>query len=213
MEVAGSQQEVIEKPESEVSTSSEAGNSEKIAEIESMLMSLKQENESLKKKNGDLIGENKKYRTRAQNAETERERVAREELEEKGKFKELLEKEKVDKKEIEIKLKEFQKKSVLNAINYEVSKYAPDAEDVDLVINALKIAEDEIDWDTGRVSGISNKVDELRKTKKFLFKTAVPGMNNKVPMGGETKPKDFNELSTSEQDAELTGLLEQKLGL
>lgn len=159
-----------------------------------------------------ILEESKGYKQKYQELRGTLEQKERSKLEEKEQWKELLEKERQDRMELEQRAKTLQKKAVLNTVNYEVARLAGDALDVQDVINNLKLNEDNVDFETGKVEGLSSQIDEIKQKKPWLFKTDVPRTNTSMPQYKGEAPKDWKEKSPVEQNNELTDLLTQHFG-
>lgn len=170
---------------------------------------LKDQVQQLASSKNRLLEESKGYKGKYQSLRGEIEDKEREELTSKEKWKELLEKEREDKFKVEKDLKESRQKALLKSVHFEVSKLAPDANDVNDIISALHLTSENFDVEKGEVNGVAQMIDEIRKNKSYLFKQNVPGMNQKVPKYQEPQEKSFEEKSAKERDGELIDLLQQ----
>ena len=153
---------------------------------------LKAQFENLTSSKDRILSESKDYKSKYNTMRKEQEAKQVESMEKKEEWKDLLEQERSKSYELEGKYKSAQKKAVLKDVNFQVSRLAGDAHDVDDVINSLNLTEDQINFDTGEVNGISGLIDGLRKNKPYLFKTDVPKMNQTNPKFKEEK-KEMSE--------------------
>lgn len=200
--------EVATPEELEAKKAAEQSKSETVSrdEYESLVAKLEQSQSS----NDRLLGESKDNKAKYQSMRKQQEDAQKEDMESKEQWKELLEKERNEKFELESDLKASKKRAVLKEIHFQAAKHAPDAQDIDILINSIPLTEDMIDKDTGEVSGLSGVIDELRKNKPFLFKKDVPNMRQDNPgYVGAPPEKDFSKLKPAEQDLLLTKDLEK----
>jgi len=155
-----------------------------------------------------LEEEAKKFKERAQSAEGKLSKAEEEKLQAEGKTQELLDKEKLRAKELEDKLNSTRKATLQEKLRSEVSKFAKDAHDVDMIIRVqehkalLKLDEENL-----AIQGVEEFVNAVKGTHDYLFgKKAMPegegggkpGTGNPPdPMAGKSEEEKFRaELKT-----------------
>lgn len=161
---------------------------------------LMEEIDRLKKTNERILSESKDYKTKFQSLRGEVEAREKQELESKEQWKELLEKERNERFEIQGQLKGMRNKVLNKGLKFELATLASDAEDVELLAQALPENMVEIDEANLSFVGIKDAVEHLRKEKPFLFKKVkAPQMANGKPQAFENK-KPAGQMSQSERD-------------
>lgn len=161
--------------------------------------------EQLKGSNERILAESKDWKSKYQNLKSEQEQSHRETLEQNGETEKLLEIEKNRVHELQLKLQEKEKKALKKDLDFEVAKYANDAQDVDLVIKSLTPDMVSYDEEQGKVVGVQDAVSKLREEKPFLFKkAAASGMVDGRPSRPVDKETPLSEMS-KEQHNEILG--------
>lgn len=143
-----------------------------------------------------LEEESKKYKTRAQDAESKLSDAEKKKLEEQGNLQELLRKEREEKDSLAKRLNETTSSVLREKLRSEVAKVAKDAHDVDMILKVtehkglLKIDESEL-----KVDGIGEFVSKVRETHGYLFsKKEMPKTEDKKPT-----EKDFDSKTSEEK--------------
>lgn len=141
-----------------------------------------------------LEEESKKYKSRAQQAEEKISEAEKAKLEEAGKLEELLAKEREEKAKLSNTLQERTQGVLREKLRSEVSKYAKDAHDVDML---LKVTDHRdlltIDEENLSVSGVEDFVAKAKETHSFLFrKKSLDGMGEggKKPEGQQKSDEE-----------------------
>lgn len=134
-----------------------------------------------------LEEENSKYKTRAKTAEEKLSDAEKKKLEAEGDLNQLLEIERKKTEELSNQLLGNTKAVLKEKIRAEVSKFAKDAHDVDMV---LKVTEHQgllkRDEENLSVSGVEDFVGKVRETHSYLFSgKRMPDYNN--TKGGNTE--------------------------
>jgi len=142
-----------------------------------------------------LEDENSKIKSRAKEAELKLSETEKEKLEAEGNIKALLEKERAEKVALQDKLKSSNTNILREKLRTEVSKYAKDAHDIDMLLkvtdhkDVLKLNEDELS-----VDGVKEYVEKVRETHSYLFsKKHLDNGDNKPPIG------DIDDTKTDEE--------------
>lgn len=179
------------------------------AEAEVSIEQLMEEVGRLKQTNERILSESKDWKAKYQGIRGEVEQKEKHELESKEQWKELLEKERNEKFEIQDQLKGMRKKILGKSLKFELAKNAADAEDIDLLAQALPESMVEINEENLTIGGIKDAVDHLRKEKPFLFKKqSAPKMVNERPQAFENKPS-LGQMTASERDQQMKSALAQ----
>lgn len=157
--------------------------------LEELKAELKKERESKAR----ILAESKGHAETARVLKAEREAQAKKKLEEKGEFEKLLNLEKDNNK----KLKNQTIKSNMRA---KAASLAPDAHDVDMLLAAPEFLKSiEVDEETLEVLNVDKAIEELKKSKSYLFRDAKnPKAFTQRPNVTESKPKSIKELSKIE---------------
>lgn len=154
-----------------------------------------------------LEEESKKYKTRAQEAESKLSEAEKKKLEEQGNLQELLRKEREERDNLAKRLNETTSTVIREKLRSEVAKVAKDAHDVDMI---LKVTDHKallkIDEEGMKIEGINDFVSKVRETHSFLFsKKEMPNTENKKP-----SEKDFDAKTNEEKYQEALKLVKTK---
>jgi len=147
-----------------------------------------------------LEDENGKYKTRAQDAEGKLSEAEKAKLAAEGNTQALLDKERAEKVVLQDQIKVSNKTTLREKLRTEVSKYAKDAHDVDMII---KVTEHKgllkLDEEALTVEGVKEYVEKVRESHSYLFsKKRMDGGDNKPPKGDEEEFKADDDKYLSE---------------
>jgi len=165
-------------------------------EMKAALAEKEQELANLKGSNERLIGENSKYKSRAQEVETKLTEAQKLKLEDEGKLQERLDLEKKERQTIESKFNEQKNVVLTEKLKAGLAIACPDAhpKSIDLMLNVkehrdlLKIDEDNL-----TVAGVNDFVGKLRETHNFFFTSEkLPETETRTP-SGDTLDKPLSE--------------------
>jgi hypothetical protein len=172
----------VEEPKSEPVTQ------EELQALQEKINQLEASKERILVESKDHASRYKKLRGEVENKEKAR-------LEEQENWKELLELEKNNSFEQAERLKNLQRTSLKQALNFEVARYAGSAHDINDVIAALPVDMISVDENTMQVSGAKEAVEFLVKEKSYLFKSNdTPRMvNNRPAIGDVNKPAEVSQ--------------------
>lgn len=160
----------------------------KIAEPVSKTLTVEEllaENARLKEQNFKVIGEKKSIKEALDGELSEKEKRNNEQLKKKEDYKTLLDEanKKIDTLTQTITVK--QENSLSKSIALNVQKLAGDALDITDIIDKINISEDNIDMENETVTDLASQIDEIRKSKPYLFNVKASNMTTKLPnMGG-----------------------------
>lgn len=168
--------------------------------------SLEERLSQLEKTNTRLLNESKDYKTKYQTLKEEQDKKENENLTQKEKWKELLDKERADRDAEKQQFVSFKKHNLSKLLEYEILKYAPDVQDVNLVKQALPadmVSAFEEDNEI-KFTGIKESLEKIKKEKTFLFKaqnipqmtSAKPGSQNAQSLNGSAKT--LNQMTSEE---------------
>ena len=168
----------------------------------------------LKSTNDRLLNESREYKEKFKTLQTDISNKEKTELEKSGDLQALLEKERTEKFEYQMRLEKQEHKSVAQALKYEVAKLTGDAYDIDDVISNLGSEGIDYDKESDSFTGLKEAIETVRERKKYLFATQVPvEMVTTVPTGKMAKPveKTLSQMSRMEKSTKLGGLLTEIL--
>lgn len=181
-------------------------------ELKAALAEKEKELENLKGSNERLIGENTKYKTRAQEVESKLSEAEKQKLEDEGKLQERLDLEKRERLNLESKFEQQKSVVLTEKLKAGLAKACPDAHGnaIDLMLNVKEHRELlKIDEDNLTVDGVNDFVSKLRETHDFFFnQKKLPETENRTPSGeGLDKPlsdkeqysKELKEAKTQQQ--------------
>lgn len=147
-----------------------------------------------------LEDENSKIKSRAKEAEVKLSDVEKAKLEAEGNTQALLEKERAEKVSLQDRLKKSNETTMREKLRTEVSKYAKDAHDIDMILkvtdhkDVLKINSEELS-----VDGVKDYVEKVRETHGYLFSKKHLNNGDKRPpndkIGDEFKTEDEKYVS------------------
>lgn len=140
--------------------------------------------------NERLLGESKKYKSDYRTLISQRDESEKVELEKKEQWKDLLDREKATRLELEEENREMRSRNINKSYALEIAKHAHDANNISHVSAILEksFTTDMVD-DNDDVKGVAALVDELRKDSPTLFKTNVPSMDQRTPQYKQEKKK------------------------
>jgi hypothetical protein len=163
---------------------------------------LAQELAKMKSTNERLLKESVEYKGKYKSLAEEIESKKKNELKSKDDYKTVAEQLENQVKEEQKRAQKFAELSAFNSIKYEVSRLCPEAYDVGDVIAKMKIESSMFNPETGEVEGVMPQVEDIKKKYPYLFKQAtVPAMNNTTPGFKKEEPKSLNKMSLDEKFA------------
>ena len=149
--------------------------------------------------NKRLLEESKINKKKYQEEKDKNEQFEVKTLTEKEDYKKLLEKATKRAQELEQKVSGYKVKNLEKTLNYEVSRYAQDAYDLELVKQALprELIDAVEDNDDIQVMGVKEAIEKVKSEKPFLFKPkTIPGMASAKPAAQNTGSNvDLNKMS------------------
>lgn len=157
----------------------------------------------LESTNKRLLNESKEWQKKYQLVKEDVDKKEKETLSAKEDWKGLLEKEKKTREELASKLNSMKNKTIHKALEFEIAKYAPDAQDFDLLKKAIPvdvISAVEQDDDI-LLEGVKEAIEKLKSEKPFMFKPKqIPGMAQGKPVheAKQNGAKDLSKLSPAE---------------
>lgn len=193
------------------------GQDQKPEEVEERTVdveALVQRVEALENSKERLLAESKQWKAKYQTVKNEVEQRETEVLAQSNDFKGLYEKTLSQVEELKGELLNEKKGKLETGLKYEVAKYGKDAEDVDILLAAVKTKKRDVvgyDADAGSWQGVDSAIDELRRSNPGLFKTSVPGMENGRPQAAVPKEVTIEEQIASDPNDVLTKALGQLL--
>lgn len=183
-------------------------------ELGARLNTLEEANRRLIETNDRLLKESKSH---AEKWRTFRDAASADEttkLEEEKNWKALLEKERGEKNTLSEKMETLRRRTLKKTLDFEVARYASDANDVTDIINSLPSELISIDEENYLIDGVSDAVAKLREVKPYLFKrvtmpetvTAKPGYTANAP------EKTIDDLTMDEKLNAFKDVLSDKYG-
>lgn len=147
-----------------------------------------------------LEDESKKYKTRAQEAESKLSEAEKAKLSAEGRTQELLDKERADRLDLEEKYKTRGRTALREKLRTEALKVASDVHDVDML---LKVADHKdllkLDEENLTVEGVKDYVEKCRETHSYLFsKKRLDNGDNRPPAGNQEEFKSEDDKYLSE---------------
>ena len=147
-----------------------------------------------------VLDESKNWKSKYRTLRDQVEQDQTKKLEESENWKELLEIEKNKAHEMSQQLTHFKKETLKQKIHFEAAKYAPDAFDIDDVINNLPRDMVSIDEESLTVKGVGEAIGLIKEKKPWLFNTKKShGMATERPVGENGRPT-YDELSSKDKD-------------
>ena len=181
-----------------------------IEELQKKLEEAEQRAKALQAKADRVEEESKKFKSRAFEAEEKISLAEKAKLEEQGKLEELLAKEREEKSKLAKTLETRTQGVLREKLRAELSRYAKDAHDVDML---LKVSEHKellsIDEEALAVSGVEDFVGKVKETHSYLFKKANLDSGDDKKPNMNTKSDDekyLEELEACNSRAELDKL-------
>ena len=122
-------------------------------------------------------------------------------LEDEKNWKALMEKERGEKRLLSEQMETLRRKTLKKTLDFEVARYASDANDVTDIINSLPSELVRIDEDTLTIEGVSDAVNSLREAKPYLFKKAQAPetLNAKPGFVANAPEKSLDELKINDK--------------
>lgn len=170
--------------------------------------------ERLEGSNKRLLDESKQWKSKYQNVKNEVEERERTVLEQNNDFKGLYEKTLGEVETLKGQLMDVKKSGLETSLKYEVAKHGSDAEDVDILLAAVKTKKKDLlgfDAEVGQWKGVDAAIDELRKSNSGLFKSSLPGTVNGRPQPAVEKERTVDDLINEDPAAVLKEALSQIL--
>ena len=156
--------------------------------------------QQLESSNQRILDESKSWKTKYQSLRGEVEQKESKKLEESENWKELLEIEKNKAHDLSVQMNHFKKETLKQKIHFETARHAPDAFDINDVINNLPRDILSIDEESLTVKGIDEAISVVKEKKPWLFnnkKTA--GQTTSRPVGDNGR-LTYDELSKTDKD-------------
>jgi hypothetical protein len=154
----------------------------------------------LEQTNQRLLDESKQYKQKYQGLRSEVEVKEKEKLEATENWKELLDMERNKNFELLEKTKQFKKQTLTQKLNFEVARLAPNAYDINDVINSLPRDLIEIDEENLEIKNIDQAVAFVKEKKPYFFNVKqVTGMVDGRPKS-DNGAVSFESLSKEDQD-------------
>jgi len=153
--------------------------------------------ERMEASNKRLLEESKTWKTKYQDVRTAADDKITGDLQRQNDFKGLYEKSQATNEELRVDLLETKKAGLETSLQFEVARHGRDAEDVDILLAAVKTKKREVlgyDKEAKKWEGVDQAIEELRKSNPGLFKSNVVGMENGRPQSAVTKEKTVEEL-------------------
>jgi hypothetical protein len=159
-----------------------------------------------------VLDESKNWKSKYKGLRDQVEQSEVKKLEESESHKELLEIERNNSHELRQQLSHFKKETLKQKIQFETAKHAPNAFDVNDVINNLPKEMLSIDEDNLTVKGVGEAIGLVKEKKPWLFDdNKSHGMAQKRPVG-ESGRSTYEDLSKSEKDDLFTQALNELHG-
>lgn len=173
-------------------------------------VALKAELDKYKATNERLLQESKDYKAKFSTLKTNLEQETKTKLEKEQDWKSLLEQEKIANQTLNENLAKMKKQTLIKALNFEVSKFAKDAYDVEDVISSLDHNTVKIDEENLSILGVEEAVNALRTKKSYLFNSGKkPSMVDDRPGFNKPEKKDPSKLTINESIATLRDLMSE----
>ncbi len=183
-----SEQQKAEQPEKPEQAEQTQSIEERLAQLEST--------------NKRLLEQSKEWKSKYQSVKEDVEKKEQETLSQKEDWKKLLEKERESHGALKDRLSKLKLKTINKALEFEIAKAAPDAQDIDLLKQALpRDVIDAVEEDDDiKLVGVKEAVEKLKGEKPFLFKPKqIPGMaQGKPAVDASGGKKDLSKLTPAE---------------
>lgn len=165
--------------------------------------------EQLEQTNQRILDESKQYKNKYRSLRDEVESKEKQKLEESENWKELLDREKNEKSQLAEMVKTYKSKTLKQNINFEVARLAPNAFDINDVINNLPKDMLQIDEENLSVKGIDAAVNYVKEKKPFLFNTKQASAMVTDRPNADNGQVSFDKLSKQDQDRLFAEALKQ----
>lgn len=176
---------------------SEETKQEQKVDVEALMARL----EKLETTNSRLLDESKGYKSKYQELRGQVEKNEKEALDGAENWKELLERERDEKHQIQQTLNDHKKSVIKKDLYFQVAKHAPDAFDVNDIITAIPKDQLQIDEENLSVGGVDTLVNELKANKPYLFNNKkTNNMTTDVPPRNNTNT--WESLTDAQKDEE-----------
>ena len=152
--------------------------------------------EALENSKDRLLQESKQWKAKYQTVKNEVETKETEALAQSNDFKGLYEKTAGQVEELKSELLKEKKSKLETGLKYEVAKYGKDAEDVDILLAAVRTKKRDVvgfDAEAETWQGVDSAIDELRKSNPGLFRQTIPGTETGRPNAALPKEKSIEE--------------------
>lgn len=165
---------------------------------------LRAENEKFKGTNDRLLEESKEWKTKFQGLRNDVSEEQTAKLTNDKNWEGLLEVEKQKNFDLQKKNDDRAKKVLNSDLNFKVASFAPDAHNVNAIIDLLPKEMLDIDEENLTVSGVEDAVSKLRETDAWAFKSDKKvGMAGNPPSRRAPREKTLSEMSTDEKRLKL----------
>ena len=168
----------------------------------------------LEASNKRVVEESKSWKAKYQNVKAEVEQKETEQLQASNDFKGLYEKTLEEKQRLEEESANSKKSALETTLKYEVAKNAKDADDMDILLAAIKVKKKDLlgyDKENGQWLGVKEAIDELRTENSGLFVKDKPGMVNGRPGAIVSKDKTIEEQIAEDPTGVLNSALKDLL--
>lgn len=152
--------------------------------------------ERLKQSNQRLLEESKTWKGKYQGIRSSVEQQETEKLQQSNDFKGLWEKSQKEIDDLKEMANSSKKAQLETSLKYEVAKNAKDADDMDILLAAIKAKKSDhlgYDRETSKWQGVDSAIEDLRKSNPGLFVSDRPGMINGRPQSAVPKEKTVEE--------------------
>lgn len=202
--------------ETEKTESQETGKEQKVdlEALQARMDRLETKNSELESRNSRLLKESKDWKARFHSKVSENEKEKVDKMQEANDFKGLWERSQEDTQKLKQENEAERTLRLETELKFEVASHARDAEDLDLVVYAMKKRKKDLlgyDSETKQWKGVKEAVNELRSEDgtSRLFGSEKPGMISGRPQSAVPKQKTVEELIEENPNAVLTGLVTQ----
>ena len=170
-------------------------------EIGAKLIELEEVNRRLAETNDRLLKESKSHADKWRSFRDAASADETTKLEEEKNWKALVEKERGEKNTLNERMETLRRRTLKKTLDFEVARYASDANDVTDIINSLPSELISIDEESYTIEGVSDAVNKLREIKPYLFrKTTIPEtVTSKPGFIANAPEKTLNDLSMDEK--------------
>lgn len=166
----------------ELETQPEQATPPSAEEMTEKLNDLQEANRQLAETNERILKESKSHAEKWRNYRDSASEAENAKLHEEKNWKALMEKQKGENAVLSERMETMRRKTLKKTLDFEVARYANDANDVVDIINSLPSELIRIDDESMTIEGVSDAVNTLRETKPYLFKKpATPEMVNSKP--------------------------------